>query len=270
MFYVEKNTFTDAYVSALKNLMENGREKSPRGLKVKYFQNFLFSVENPGDVFHCDSRPYRWDYLNKELSLYFKGERSSDKFAEASKFWKHLENPDGTINSNYGYLVFYKPIVTDFTSDDDKNMTQWKYAKQQLISDKDTRQALMFISSPHVQFKGNKDFICTLNYTFSINEDVLSLEVNRRSQDAILGIVYDYAWEWLLLVKMYNELLEYYPTLKIGSYTMFCNNFHVYEKNFELVKNMIDDYENSRYMEYNILGNIDREIETSYVFNKEF
>ena len=209
---------------------------------------------------------FRSDYLNKELSLYFSGDCSADKFGEASKFWKKLANPDGTINSNYGYLAFYKSIQTKFG--EIKN--QWTYAKNQLLHDKDTRQALMFISSPHVQFEGNKDFICTLNYTFSINDDWLSLAVNRRSQDMILGIVYDYAWEWLLLVKMYNELKDAYPSLKLGSYTMFCNNIHLYERNFEMAKKIVMDYDSGSYEEPKINDIVDPTIMMNFVTNKDF
>jgi len=165
-----------------------------------------------------------------------------------------------------GYLVFYKQIQTKFGN----IQNQWTYAKNQLLSDKDTRQALMFISSPHVQFEGNKDFICTLNYVFSINEDTLSLEVNRRSQDVILGITYDYPWEFLLLEKMYNELKPTYPSLKRGTYTMFCNNIHLYERNFEIVKKMLNDYAAGEYKSVDINDGVDSKILDNYVLNKDF
>ena len=36
--------------------------------------------------------------------------------------------------------------------------------------------------------------------------------------------------------KMLKELSSYYPDLKLGSYTMFANNVHIYERNFEIFK----------------------------------
>lgn len=265
--FISGDSFSEAYVKLLKELIEDGNEKSPRGQKVKFFQNCLFHVEKPGDVFSCDARKYPVKYLNDELQLYFSGELSAEKFGEASKFWLKLANPDGNINSNYGYLVFHKPIENKFGS----GMTQWQWAKKQLIEDKDTRQALMFISSPHVQFDGNKDFICTLNYTFSINDDTLSLTVNRRSQDVILGLTFDYAWEYLLLKKMHRELKrEAYPNLNMGSYTMFCNNVHVYDRNFELVKNMIKDAKNSCYQDLTIEEIVEPFILVKYVEAGDF
>lgn len=259
--------FTQSYLKLLKELIERGNHKEPRGLGVNFFQNYLFQVDEPGDVFSCESRKYRWDYVIKELELYFTGEMSAEKFGEASKFWLKLANPDGNINSNYGNLVFYKKIKNEFG----EIANQWTWAKNQLIADKDTRQALIFISSPHVQFEGNKDFICTLNYTFSIFNDELSLEVNRRSQDVILGLPYDYVFEYLLLVKMHNELLEYYPDLKIGSYVMFCNNIHLYDNKKDLVRGMISDYEKGAYSEEKIMEGLPKDtILDRYVFNSSF
>ena len=118
---------------------------------------------------------------------------------------------------------------------------QWDFAKQQLINDKDTRQALIFVSGPDVQFDNNKDFICTLNYIFNIEDNKLHLTVNRRSQDLLFGIPYDAVFEFLLMEKMLKELSRYYPNLQLGSYTMFANNVHIYERNFEIFKK-IDEH----------------------------
>jgi len=260
------DSFSRAYTSLLIDLMAEGKEKSPRNEKVKYFQNCLFHIEKPGDVMTSVSRAYPTKYLNDELKLYFSGELSALKFGEASKFWLKLANKDGTINSNYGYLVFYKKIENKFG----EIASQWQWAKSQLMNDKDTRQALMFISSPHVQFNGNRDFICTLNYCFSIEDDTLSLTVNRRSQDVILGLTFDYPWEWLLLKKMHYELLPTYPKLKMGSYTMFCNNIHVYERNFGLVNRMLKDAESGNSKPIMIQQIVEQEIMQKYVLNPKF
>jgi hypothetical protein len=144
-------------------------------------------------------------------------------------------------------------------------------ARIQLLNDKDTRQALIFISTPSVQFDGNKDFICTLNYVFNIDEEnKLHLTVNRRSQDLFFGLPYDYAFEFLLLYKMYNELKDLYPELEIGSYTMFCNNTHIYDRNKETFEKMLNDYKNNDIVIDNIIDKVDQNIIKNYVLNKNF
>jgi thymidylate synthase len=266
-FYINEEYYLNAYIKLVENILNNGGKKSPRGQGISYIQNCLFRIENPGDVFSTPTREYKFDYLNKELKLYFNGDLSADAFGTASKFWLQLANPDGNINSNYGYHVFYREIDTKFG----KIKNQWTYAKQQLLNDKDTRQALIFISTPAVQFEGNKDFICTLNYVFNIDENnKLHLTVNRRSQDLFFGLPYDYAFEFLLLYKMYNELKNIYQDIEIGSYTMFCNNIHIYDRNKENFQNMINDYKNNNLTIHNIIDNVDNDIIKKYVLNESF
>ena len=265
--FIEGNEFHNSYLNLVSEILEKGGKKAPRGQGISYFQNCLFKVNFPGTIFSTPSRDYKSSYLNKELELYFKGEMSAEEFGKASKFWLQLANPDGNINSNYGYHVFYRPIETKFGTI--KN--QWTYAKTQLLNDKDTRQALIFISTPSVQFKGNKDFICTLNYVFNIDEfNKLHLTVNRRSQDLYFGLPYDYAFEFLLLYKMWNELKSTYKDLKIGSYTMFCNNIHIYDRNKEVFKGMLNDFVNNNIELQNIFDIVNTSIIKDYVMNKEF
>ena len=94
--------------------------------------------------------------------------------------------------------------------------------------------------------------------------------MNRRSQDLYFGLPHDINFEYLLMVKMHNELKDIYPELKIGSYNMFCNNIHIYDRNLEIFNGMINDFENNKYINLDVLKNVDQEILDNYVFNKEF
>lgn len=254
------HSFSDIYFSIIKDLLQQGVTKAPRGQAISHIQNCFITIEDPSTVFSCPSRPYNWDYLNKELTLYFDGERSAQKFSEASKFWDKLKNADGTINSAYGYRLFYRPIILDESLKDYLTFNnQWNYVKYQLTTDKDSRQAIAFISGPDVQYAGNKDFICTLTYTFDISDNKLNLTVNRRSQDLYFGIPYDFAWEYLLMTKMVNELKEIYPELEVGTYTLFCNNIHIYERNFDIFTNMLNDFNNKKVENIQIISHIREE-----------
>jgi len=260
--YFSGQTFSDTYLSLIQKLMDQGITKAPRNQPISHIQNCLFEVKDPSTVFSCESRPYNWVYLNKELELYFTGERSAEKFGEASKFWLKLANTQGNINSSYGYRIFHRDIYSEVElNEKDMNLVheysnQWEFCKEQLINDKDTRQALMFVSGPDVQYHGNKDFICTLTYLFDINDNKLNITVNRRSQDLYFGLPYDFVWEYLLLVKMYNDLKSVYPELQIGSYTMFANNIHIYERNFDIFRKMIEEYKSNKFENQKIMENI--------------
>jgi thymidylate synthase len=69
---------------------------------------------------------------------------------------------------------------------------------------------------------------------------------------------------------MHNELRDTYPELEIGSYNMFCNNIHIYERNFEVFNNMMNDYNNEEFEELHIMDIVDNSILDNFVFNKEF
>lgn len=258
-------TFSNTYISLIQSLLNQGITKAPRNQPISHIQNCLFVVENPSTIFSCESRPYNWTYLNKELSLYFNGKRKAEDFGEASKFWLKLSNEQGNINSSYGYRIFYRPIYSEVELNElDTDLiheynNQWNFCKEQLINDKDTRQALMFVSGPDVQYHNNKDFICTLTYLFDINDDKLNITVNRRSQDLYFGLPYDFVWEYILLYKMHQELLPTYPNLQIGSYSMFANNIHIYERNFEIFHKMFVEYNMNKFENQDILTNISKE-----------
>ncbi len=247
---INNNTFTESYIELIKSLCSLGVTKKPHNVGIAHIQNCLFSVNSPGDIFDHPLRKFNANYLNKELELYLDGKLSAIEFSEASKFWLHLANPDGNINSNYGYRIFYKPIDNKFNK---TFKNQWEFAKQQLLDDKDSRQSLIFVSGQDVQFNGNKDFICTLNYIFNIEDNKLHMTVQRRSQDIHFGLPYDYCFEYLLMVKMLSELQKKYPEVTLGSYTMFANNIHLYERNFELYNNILNDINSSSSLQINNL-----------------
>ena len=85
--FIDGDNFFDSYLKAVEQILKYGPKKSPRGQTVTYFQNCLFQVNCPGTVFSTPTREYKFNYLNKELELYFNGKMSAEEFGKASKFW---------------------------------------------------------------------------------------------------------------------------------------------------------------------------------------
>jgi thymidylate synthase len=117
--------------------------------------------------------------------------------------------------------------------------TSWEWAKQSLIKDKDSRQAIIRFNRPVHEFAENKDFVCTLTGTFHIRNNKLHFSVTMRSQDIIRGTTFDIPYFTLLQQAMLADLKEFYPELTLGDYTHTMQSAHVYEEHFELVNNMI-------------------------------
>lgn len=260
------NTIHEAYLGTLADVYDNpDYVAEPRGQRTREKLNYQFTILNPIAEPIVTADPTRneviKDYTAKEVALYNSCSNKVEDFAKASKFWEKLANPDGTVNSAYGYLIWenesqgaeYFELENEVGSEAYEKMTYreridrrrgklrtpWRWAKESLIRDKDTRQAILRFSLPEHAWMGVKDFTCTLEGIFLIRNDKLHLAVNMRSNDLTLGLVYDLPWFISLMTRMQTELLETYPDLKIGSYTHYVHSLHCYERDSEKILKML-------------------------------
>jgi hypothetical protein len=260
------NTTSEAYLGTLVDVYFNPDVKSaPRGQPVREKLDYSFRVISP------DNSPIETkdrqrnetirDYTAKEVELYNSGTNVASDFGKASKFWLSLANPDGTVNSAYGHLIWHKKshgsrfemikevveaenengVKGMFLVDSPNMRTPWEWAKQSLLADKDTRQAILRFSLPEHQWNGNKDQTCTMHGNFLIRNDQLHFSVVMRSNDLTLGLVYDLPWFCSLMDKMIDELKSTYPNLTKGHYTHTVHSLHIYERNEEMIKKMIGE-----------------------------
>tara|TARA_R110000744_G_scaffold132711_3_gene240990 strand:- start:5113 stop:5778 length:666 start_codon:yes stop_codon:yes gene_type:complete len=147
-------------------------------------------------------------------------DRDVDYIGQFSGMWSTLTNPDSNeINSNYGSLLFGD---------------QLKWVVDSLKSDKNTRQAIAFLNQPKFQFKGNKDFVCTMYLNFFIRDNKLNMKVQMRSNDVFYGLTFDAPFFSFIQQHVRLWLLETYPELELGNYYHCADNIHFYERHFEL------------------------------------
>jgi thymidylate synthase len=235
-----EESFVEVYDSAIYELLNNPEfVTSPRGQKIHEILNAQIVVNNPtcSQIINAPSRETSKKYLAGELLWYFSSRCDLEFIKKYSKFWEKISDDGITCNSAYGNLIFNNQIY------ENTKYTQWQWCLNSLRLDKDSRQAIMFVSRPHYQYDGNKDFICTLNYLFAIRDNKLYMTVNRRSQDIWLGLTYDFCWESILLQHVRLYLLDVYPELEIGPITISCNSLHLYERNFKDASNLIKDFD---------------------------
>lgn len=236
---IEAQTFAQAYKELL-DLLVNFPEyqSAPRDQKINEITNCKFTVRDPRYCFYLNNRrSSQFKYIAAELLWYLSGDKSVDFISRFSKFWKKLENCDKTVNSNYGWLLFYEKYSPVWT-------TQWQWAYDSLFNDEDTRQAVMHFNLPKHQFFENKDFVCTMYGDFLIRDNKLNFTIHMRSNDVILGLPTDIPFFCILQMNMWRLLKKYkYPELELGSYTHFVNSLHLYERNFELAKEMLNAQE---------------------------
>lgn len=267
MVLYKTDNFADAYKFILKTIMEKAEfEIYPRGMKVKEIRDFSVEISNPlNNSFYNPIREMNFKYLAGELLWYFSGSNKLEFIEKYSKFWKKIANPDGTCVSSYGYLLFKEHIPHIFPY-----KTEWDWAYDSLIKDIDSRQAIIHFNKSH-HMCDTKDFPCTLYGIFHIRENNLYFSIHMRSSDSIFGTTYDIPFFMILQQQMRLCLLDKYPTLGLGSFTYSSNSQHIYEKDFELVEQMLKHNFISDYipeLKETLLPRINNNFENSSVIDK--
>ena len=246
------NSIHEAYLGTLRDVYFNYDFRSaPRGLPIREKLDYKFEVLNPVNETIITQDPERnkviEEYTKKETELYNACTNDVKEFSKASKFWEKLANPDGTVNSAYGYLIWANKSHGNLLYEKDlveaipKWRTPWEWCLESLKADKDTRQAILRFSLPEHAYKGVKDFTCTMHANFLIRDDKLHLSVVMRSNDLMLGLVYDLPWFVSLMDKMIDELKDTYPALQKGKYSHIVHSMHIYEKDEQKILKMIGE-----------------------------
>lgn len=257
-------TVSEAYLGTLADIWENPDYRcAPRGQPIREKLDYSFKVMNPTSdpiiTKDLERNKVIVDYTSKEMELYNSCSNKVEDFAKASKFWEKLANPDGTINSAYGYLIWKNKshynkeyecgsgIGGQSCSSTNEYVhkmkeykrTPWMWCIQALKADKDTRQAILRFSLPEHFWVGNKDMTCTLHGNWLIRDNKLHLSVVLRSNDWNKGILFDMPFFCSLMDKMLEELKPCYPTLTKGHYTHTAHSAHIYEKDEKIIINML-------------------------------
>lgn len=226
--------FSEVYFLSLRDLYLNPEySSSPRGLSIKENLGVTLEILNPlSSLYKNSRRGSQLKYIAAETVWYFLGRNDAGFISKFASFWKSIQNEDGTVNSAYGDLIFNK--INRF------GKSQYQWAIDCLRSDPDSRQAVMHFNLPEHQYDGNKDFVCTMYGIWQIRENRLNLTIHMRSNDAILGTPTDIAFFTLLQQQALKHLEPTYPKLKLGKYTHIIDSYHIYERHFELVSEMIE------------------------------
>ena len=226
-------SFNSEFKEIILDIENDGDVSQPRDMKVKELTITTRSFDPTQTIANFNSRKFNFKYFAGELAWYLKKDRDVDYIDNFSKMWSTLTNP-GTneINSNYGALLFGDQL-------------QW--VLDSLKADKNTRQAIAFLNQPKYQFKGNKDFVCTMYLNFFIRDNKLNMKVQMRSNDIFYGLTFDAPFFAFVQQHMRLWLLDTYPDLELGTYYHAADNIHFYERHFELADKIKEDSDSQEY-----------------------
>ena len=161
------------------------------------------------------------DYIEREI-LWYDSESLNihDMKPPIPQIWRDIARPDGTINSNYGYLLYSQ-----------ENGAQFDKVYAALRRDINTRQAIAIYTRPSIHVEAGRDFICTNTVQYVVRHDELHVIVNMRSNDVVFGYRNDYAWQRAVQIRL-CRLLSIDP----GDIFWQTGSLHVYPRHFGLVK----------------------------------
>lgn len=244
---LENDNLGQSYMQNLKNIHKNGSVVYPRGGEIleilgsritgKANKAQIIAIKDIRDLTEDNSES---NYLPLEMFWYFSGSPNIEFIGKFASIWNTITNPDGTINSNYGYQVFYKIVKNS------DGRSRYGWAIKSLMDDIDTRQAIIPYSDETVYYQGVKDFTCTQLQHFFIREKILHSIVYIRSSDSIYGLNFDIPFWSVVQQFMFYHLnrLKNGIISEIGNLQINIGSSHIYKKHFDLTKKMIEKWEN--------------------------
>ena len=209
-------------------LYHEADKRVSRGGKVLELRNQEIVVPPYDYLTTFEARKLNLDYCKAEWAWYLRGDRYDTSIEQYAKLWKKIRAPDGGFNSNYGQYIFGEK--------------QFDWVVDSLVRDPDSRQASMQLLNTSHMYKDNPDVVCTHGINFQIRDDRLDMTVMMRSNDAIFGMTNDVFCFGQLLLAVHAALQavdpEQFTGLEVGDYTHFTCSLHVYERHFDMLRNI--------------------------------
>ena len=192
---------------------------SPKG--TKYIKDVIIQIFYPDErVITTPWRKFNPEYAEREWQWYLSGDRSVAEIKKHARIWDKMHGGDNIVNSNYGWQWM-------------RNGQLDKVIKQ-LREDPHTRQAWFSIFDGKEKDQYTYDTPCTLAVGFDIDSvgNELDMTVLMRSNDLVYGFCNDqYCWSKL------QGLVAGELGLKMGSYTHYARDMHIYEKHWHMKEN---------------------------------
>ena len=217
----------EIYLEAIKKIWEEGRTTKPRGFVCKELlgQTLVF---NPNDnVITLEGLKTNMRYAKLELEWYKCGSNRLDYDPLIERVWTQYSDDGVTVNSAYGQYFF------DQLVEDGSGRTQWKWIKDKLSSDNDTRQAVLNINQVKHKYD-TKDMPCTICCQVLIRNNKLYWITMMRSNDVFKGLRNDLYCFTELQKQLAKEL-----GIETGDYIHFAGSFHLYEEDYEKAKKVL-------------------------------
>lgn len=219
-YYLQAGTYFESqYKNILNEILVYGRKRHVRGFNTIELSPFCFTTRNS-----------LYNILTNE------NRKINRAFSIAEWIWMMSGRSDVKMVS------FYNSNISNYSDDNNtfsgsygpRIISQIDYILTCFKNDINTRQAIIQIWKESPQ--KSKDIPCTLSLQFLHNDGELDLIATMRSNDAWLGLPYDF-YNFTMIQNYFAHLLG----LKIGQYTHQAGSMHLYEQHYEKASLLIKD-----------------------------
>ena len=213
------NNIDDIYRETCRTLLNEGSNVS----NTRELNNYSFTLTNIDNNI-INIRNISKSYLFGELLWYMTARNDINFIQKFSGFWGRISDDGVTSNSAYGHILFKR-----------HGFDQVHKIIELLMTDPNSRRAVLNFNVPNINVIETKDEICTIALQMYIRDGKLNCTGIMRSNDIWLGTPYDVAF--------FTELQKYIAhRLKVecGTYTHFVTSIHVYDRNLEDLKQVLD------------------------------
>jgi thymidylate synthase len=105
--------------------------------------------------------------------------------------------------------------------------------RELLLTDPDSRRAVVQLFDPDTDFAGYKDVPCTLGYRFFLRDGLLHMHTTMRSQDLWLGFGYD-----IFTATIVQEILAGWLGAGLGDYCHQVDSLHLYQRDLAAARRL--------------------------------
>jgi len=223
------------YYQAIEDVLTDGIESSPRGMKIKELFAYRIELDDPRARMSTLKPLQTFGYAKKELEWYLMGTNHISDLADKYRHIWHPFSDDGgkTVNSAYGYRIF--------GGHNNVGINQWQWVIRKLQEDPDTRQAIININASFDKFNPTKDFPCCVGSQYLLRDGKLNNVVTFRSNDLNLGVKND-----IYTFSALQELMAYQLGAKLGKFVLVSNSLHLYEKDWFGAAKVLNNYSKNK------------------------
>jgi len=214
----------------------------PRGLKITEKINDSWIIDMDDPIITLPERKLSYSFMFGEAAWMLEGRNDVESVSKYVDGVKRFSDDGETFYGAYGPKI----------------LTQWSYVIKTLVTDKDSRQAVISIWRENPG--SSKDIPCTLSLQFFLREasDELWLHTvaTMRSNDAWLGTPYDtFNFSaisfWIALHLNRNGI-----KCKVGSLNIQAGSRHIYETDFKKLDSLFtSNYDDKPEISFNKLIN---------------